>query len=511
MPTQKPLRELIPDIVQHIDQHKELLQFNLKLYELSEGQVKQFVEESLRKELISSAAFNRARQRIPSINVMRKAADKLSKVYLDAPMRLTNNKTDESIMTTIVRESNLNRVMQDANRLYNIHNMFAIEPYVQDGNHKFRVLGGHQFLPYSDDPINPMNMTVMIKLLGTDVDEFVPEYDDKGNLLERKDIDEVNMFALYTDKEFLIIDSKGGIRADKMSEFNLPDTHDFGQIPFIYKSKARLQLIPFPNQEGFDISVLVPKLLTDLNYSAQFMSHSIIWTKNADLSGQEINPDAIVDLGDSSQEDGDPDIGTIDPKVDIPNIIALIEYEMTNYFNSIGIKTNTKGVLDNGRDTSAVGKAIDEGDATAERKVQTEMFRETENELWSLVSAVQDVWSADNVVEESRKFSSAFEDTFRIKYAEARPFKTEKQILEEIQLWRELKMMSRKQALRTLRPDFTEDQLNEWISELDDEAKENMERMLEGLPTLEAERNSDGTFNEGNEAAAEPDLEESVN
>lgn len=510
MATQKPLREMIPDILAHIEQYSEYLQFNLRLYHLIEGQVKEEVENSLRKEILSASAYKRAIQRIPPINILRKSTEKLSKVYIEPPVRLSDNNTDRDIMHNIARIGRLNTQMQVANFMYNAQNCVALEPYLEGNQQRFRVLAAHQFLPYSDDPSNPNRMTVGIKLLGQETQEFLPQVDRNGLVTQKVEIREITIFALYSDDEFLIVDSGGNVRDDKMQEMGVEsDRNPFGKIPIVYKSKSKLQLIPSPNQEGFDVSILIPKLLTDLNYASQFMTHSIIWTKNADLSGQEINPDAIVDLGDSSADDGDPEIGVIDPKVDIPNSISLIEYELQNYFSSVGIKTQSSGMLSNGRDASGIAKAIDEGDTTATRKMQIEVFREMETELWDVMKAMQDRWASRGNLKENRKFSMNFTDSFRIKYAEVRPFKTDKQMLEEIQLWREQKLMTRKQAIRQLRPDFTDKQIDDWVKELDDEMDENLERMFEGLPTTGPERGSNGTFLEGNQVAQDQPADES--
>jgi hypothetical protein len=162
-------------------------------------------------------------------------------------------------------------------------------------------------------------------------------------------------------------------------------------------------------------------------------------------------------------------------------------------------------MLSNGRDASGVAKAIDEGDTTATRKMQIDVFRDMESEVWEVMSIMQNNPAFNSKVKEKRKFSPKFVDTFRIKYAEVRPFKSEKQLLDEIELWREQKLMTRKQAIRQLRPDFTDKQVDEWVNQLDEEAEEDLERMLDGMPTTGPERNSDGTFNEGNVAAQEQD------
>ena len=510
MGTQKPLKEMIPEINAHIQKFIDFSEFNLRLYRVAEGQIRDAVEDSLRRESFSTPAFNRAKERIPPINIMRKSAQKLSKVYMERPKRTTDKKTDQDIMDCLSREIQVNSVMGNANFIFNVHNMFALEPYIEDGIHKTRVLGGHQFLPFSDDPSNPTRMTVFIKFLGMRTERNTPQYDDFGNIIDKDTIREVDLFALFSDDEFLIIEGSGEstpatARTDIMETLKLPDKNPFGRIPFVYGNRSQFELIPFPNQAGYDISVLIPKLLTDLNYSAQFQSHSIIWSKNADLTGQSINPDAIIDLGEGDNESGQPEIGMLRPEVDIENNLKLIEFEMSSYFSSIGIKMSTQGTMANGRDSSALAKAIDEGDTTSERKVQTEFFRDIEMRYWDLIKDVQDVWSAAGQVTDKRRFGEDFVETFIIAYAEMRPVKTRRQLIEEVQLERDIKLMTRRRAIQTLNPDLSAKQLDERIKELDDEIEEDFKKLALFGESSSPERTAAGTFAEGNQAAADQD------
>ena len=91
--TQKPLLDLIPDILVHIRKHEETLQYNLRLYRVLEGQIRAEIESSMRKEIISPPALRRALQRVPTINILKKTVDKLSKVYAEPVTRLTEKKT----------------------------------------------------------------------------------------------------------------------------------------------------------------------------------------------------------------------------------------------------------------------------------------------------------------------------------------------------------------------------------------------------------------------------------
>ena len=447
--TQKPLAQLIPQIIDHFERYTDYLESNRRIYEILEGQLRQEVEMSMRREMISDSAFRRACERIPPINVLRKTTDKLSKVYIEPPVRRADNEVDNEIMNNIVRNSHFDTKMVVANTYYNSQRMFAIEPYLKNSKQMFRVLGGHQFLPFSDDPVDPTNMTVFVKLMGNELQKVTPKFTEDGTRQDQnEEIRQVTILGLYSDDEFLVIDTGGAIRYDKMQEMGLniasPATtfaNPFRRIPFLYASKSRTELVPYPNKEALDISILIPKLFADLNYAAQFMSHSIVWFKNANLSGQEINPDALVDLGERTEENGDPEMGVITPSVDIPNVLSMIQAELSMYLSSIGIKAQTEAV---GREASGVAKAIEEGDTTGERKMQVEFFRVVERELWKLISDMQDVWTARGALgpnAERRRFSQTFADSFTVMFAEMKPLKTTRQKIEEIQLLRSISLV----------------------------------------------------------------------
>ena len=487
------LKDKIPKIIQHVDDHRDFLQFNYRLYKMYEGQIKKEVEDSLREELISTTAYNRAIKRIPSINIVRKAVDKLAKVYVEPPTRLTDNESDKEIMDNIIKSSDIDVSMTQANKIYNLHRGCLIEPFVKRNKVQFRILAFHQFLPFGDDPTDPTEMTVLIKFLGREK-KLVKEiqYDKNGNITtEDEIIKNVEIMALYSDDEFMIIDSTGSLRLDKMAEFGTTSTvNPFGVIPGVYVNSSKFELVPFPNQEAFDISILIPKLLTDLNYAAQFMSHSIIWTKNTDVNGQEFAPDVCINLGDDDADGGSPEMGTINPKVEYESVLQLVEFLMSGYFSSIGIKTSTVGSMMPGREASGFAKAMDEGDVTSERKTQTEFFRNIEHELWEKVSKMQSVWSRDFNLIENRTFSENFAKTFSIKFGEMKIMKSRKQLLDEIKLEKEEKLIGRRQALRLLHPDFTEVQIDKWIEELDKDAEDAMDKMM-GLMEQQGNQNKE--------------------
>lgn len=467
MPTRKPLVQLVPDIIQHIQRYRSTLEFNLRLYEVDEGQLRKEVEESLRKEMVSIPALNRALQRIPAINILKKAVDKLSKVYAQAPSRLASKKEDQDLLDTLVKTADVDQTMSSSNRLRNLQRMCAVEFFVQGRQQRTRVLAGHQFLPFSDDPVNPLNVTVFIKFAGTDtVSVDIPVSSDGTRNGAKTALQNVDIFHLYSDNEFLVIDSRGVVRLDKMQEIGRADgKNPYGTIPYVYINASKFELVPYPNKTGLDMAVLIPKLLTDLNYAAQFLSHSILWVKNANLAGAEIHPDSIIDLGDSA--DGqNPEIGTVDPKTDIQQVLSLIEFQMSGWLSSIGIKAATQGSMLPGREASGLAKAMDEGDATHERTIQAEEFKRFEKELWQKFALMQTYWSKTGAVDEKRKFSPDFVKNFSVRFGEQKLMISETDRVNRVTALRNLNLMSDRQAIKELFPDFSPEQVEKYLEEM---------------------------------------------
>lgn len=477
-----PLLNTIPEILKHIQKHEETLQYNLRLYRAYEGQIRKEIEDSMREEIMSPAALRRALKRVPSINILKKATDKLSKVYAEPVVRLTKNARDQQLLDYYSKMANLDAVFMTANKMLNLTKMAAIEPFVEDGLPQFRVLAGHQFLPFSNDPVNPMKMNVFIKLLGkkSKSKDDVRQYIKTDGILNTDDdeIRQVHLFQLFTDKEIIVIDSDGAVRLDIMDEMGLDGSNPIGRIPHVYLNKSQHELVPFPDTTDMDVSVTVPKLISDLNYAVQFMSHSMIWTKNVELGNQEAHPDTILDLGDSAPDGGDPEIGTIDPKVDIQGTLSLIEFQLAMYFSSKGIKSASMKNMLPGREASGIAKAMDEGDTSAELKVQTEYFRMIEREFWKMAKTMQKYWSNIGIVNDRRQFTDKFVEDFALIFKELKVIESSQEKTLRIQSQKELGIIDRASMVKEFNPDFSDEQIKERLAQVDKEKEKAMNEMM---------------------------------
>jgi len=207
-----------------------------------------------------------------------------------------------------------------------------------------------------------------------------------------------------------------------------------------------------------------------------------MYTVNTDIEGAEINPDGVINLGDGNATDGIPSIGTIDPKTDIDGVLKLIEFELGMYLTTEGMKTGSVGQMEGSSSASGISKIIDESDATETRKAQTELFRWVESKFWKKFTQMQAIWAKNNVVEKKEVFAADFSESFSVKFAEIKPIESEKDKYDKMKVARDLKLITKRQALKELYPSLPTEQLDKRLEELEEElTKEKKEMMSMGL------------------------------
>ncbi len=472
MPTQQPLRNLVKDIVDYVEQHKEHLEYNNRLTLIHEGQLYQEVLASLATEF-SEATVENLKHRIPCINVLVRIIDKLSRAYHEAVSRPTDLQQDAELVAFFEKEYDLDATMGWANRLYNLHQYCALEPYQEsDGSPKLRVLSADEFLVWSDDPNDPTNPTVFIKFMG----EAEPRKNfTNASGVYQKPTEEsrVKIYYLYSDNEFLITDSSGDVRDDMMEQYRQTGINPIGKIPFVYLNQSKSRLIPLPDTDMLENTLLIPKLLADLNYAVKHLSHTKTVAIDLELPEQITNnPDSIWVLNSNDPEStgSKGSIQVIKPEVDVNKVLELIQSTLAIWLEAKNLRPGTMGKPTSNSRVPALAKIIDEADATAVRKQQVRYFRKVEEKLFDLTARLQTLWARSVNAKERRLFSDTFQ--VGVMYPDQQPYTTEQQRIEETVMMRSAGLMTRRQALRKIYPAMTEDALTAWIEELDGDTAE---------------------------------------
>ena len=468
MPTLKPLRELAQEIAHYVKKHRDYLAYNERLMLVHEGQLRQEIEDSLRAEL-SPASFAKAVKRIPSINLLVRIIDKLSRVYSEPVLRDSEKESDDALITYFEDVLKLDKKLASANRMLNLHRCVALEPFVHNRKPCLRVVPAHQFLMYSDDKVNPLHPTVYIKLMYRE-NKATPFTDIDGRVYLSGDARLVDVMYLYSDNEFTVIDSEGELRADKLSELGQDGVNPIGCLPVVYVNRSDFRLIPVPDTDTLENTILIPKLLSDLNFAVQFQSHAIVVAVDLKVPDQAVSsPDAIWELASTNEDGKQGRVDTIKPSVDIEKVLMLVQTTLAIWLESRNIKAGTFTQIQASNAASGIAKAIDEADATQDRQAQCIMFHDAEEVLWALLSKMQKYWSEKKLTDSPEVFGEDFKVSLR--FPDQKPITSQRDKIETAALAIASGLMSRAQAIREIWPYLTDEDIAKWVIELDAEVK----------------------------------------
>ena len=458
----RSVSELVVIHSEQIQSQHTVIQQNL--VDIYEGGLYDHVKASLRVEL-KDEPFRRACERIAPINVLQRTVDKLSKVYAQGINRSAANSKDDNLVDNYEVILDINNQMQLADTLFNLNKYMALEPYLgDDGVPKMRVLGAHQFTVWTNDRINPTIPTVFVKFLGNiNKDDF----SDPDNPNSRQ----VNVYALYDDKDYIVVDSDN----DDVPGFE-SGSHDFGRIPFVYCSNSKLQLIPQADIDSYAMAVLIPKLLTDLNYATQFNSHGIKYGIDIDVKNLDGNPDSFWVINSLDGENRKPEIGTLQPTIEIEPVLKLITDTVAMWLETKSLKASNIGKADSS--ASGVAKVIDNADVTDVRKANVKKFTKFEKEFWDLLSVMHEVWLAEdnfNAPELSSLFTSNF--MISVEYGDMTPIEDPAEQRAELQFKLDNGLITKERAIDQANEDLTPEELIQLKQEIaiEDAKKESSE------------------------------------
>lgn len=349
---------------------------NKQLFEINEGDLLKYVAQDLKNQM-QPKSFNAAKHRIAAINILRRLIDKLSKIYSTDPLRVITPDSEQNklLLSFYEKEMDLNVSMTQANRFFNLFKNTVIEPYWYKGYPKLRIIPSDRFIMISKDPIDPLNPTHYVKYM----------YNDDRNR---------RVFYIYTDQEFLIVNSDGEVLTDLMAQYGNPDgINVYGKIPAVYVNKSNYEIMPRPDSDLLSMVKLFPVLFTDVNFSVMFQTFSITYGVDVDFDNIEMAPNAFWSIKSDATSDKTPQIGTIKPEADISVVMAYIGQLLTTWLNTRNIRAGSIGTLTQDNFASGVSKIIDEMDAAEDRKEQISHFTKAESEMWDLIiNYMHPVW-----------------------------------------------------------------------------------------------------------------------
>jgi hypothetical protein len=448
------LRNEIPELIDFIQSKKEYLDFNRKMFRMFEGELYPFVLAHLKHEL-SLQSFVQAEPRAASFNILKKINDKLATIYQENPWRTSGGDRPGDQDRIRYYENNMafDASMNVANEFYNWFGCTLVRPFVHKGKPRLKPIPNDRFLVYSNDPVDDTYVTHVLIHHGK-------RRMHDGNLK--------SIWHIYTDNEFAIINEDGQLQPNLMAQFENDGTNPFGVIPFQYINSSTNLLMPIEDWDGYKINILLSVLFSDLNFAQKFQTFSILYT-NAQIDNPIFSPNIILRLQKSKSalgEDEKPFLEQIKPQVDVEKSLSLINAQVSVFLDTRGIKPGGIGSASIDNLQSGVAMIVNEADTTDLKKKQIEVFKASEYDLWKkIIHKLHPIWIAQGLIDNIGLFQPSLEVFTHFKTPI--PMVSTKAHVEEILMKYDGGLISRREAIKELRPRISEEEIDAVINEID--------------------------------------------
>lgn len=358
---------IIKEIIHEFESMKDRFEYNRTLFDIYEGNLLQYLEQEIKKT-VSEKTFNSIKHRIAPVNFLKMIIGKLSKIYSEAPKRTLayDTSSDKDSFSRILESGNVDFIMGSANEIYNLEKYVSIEPYTYRGEVKFRTALPDSFFVLCKDTSDKKRVTHYIKIMGKQL--------TKNNR-------QAYILYVYTDEEFLAINSEGEILSDKMAMLGNSGVNEFGAIPAVVVSKSKFEVIPRIDTDIMKMTKIIPILLTDLNEVIFWQSFGIVYGIDISQDNLQYAPNAFWDIKtDPNNPDAKPSLGTIKPDTDIAEVKEFIKFQLETWLYSRNIKSGSSGEIS----ASGFSKLMDSLDTSEDRQEQAVVFSMAEKELFKL-------------------------------------------------------------------------------------------------------------------------------
>jgi len=459
-------QESIGLLNRQIQDNSNRLDVNEKLFDILEGDVLSQLMEKLINDLGESSA-SQAHSRAVPVNILRQVDNKLAQIYQNSPRRSIDpdNEQDLKILEYYEKNLKINYELNYNNELQNVFQYSLQQVVLNKGKPTTRSIPNHSFLPVNLNPVDPTEANVIILFMGESTDKA-----GTGS---------VKIRWAWSDNQFVIFDSSGEIRDDIMRDkLDLEDgepllyENPFGRIPFEYLTTSRNSVMPKVPSDILQLSLLIPVLMTDLNFAAKFQVFSILYGVDVDDENLKMSPAVFWRFKSQKGSDKTPQIGSIKPEVDIDQVLNLAATELALWLQSLGIRPGSIGKLDGDSFSSGISKVIDEADILDHQNKQTELYKGWEQGYWDLVlKYMHPVWLNDP------KFDPfAPKNLFNVNssvltiFTKKVPLHSRGQLAKDYMTEIDGGLISRKEVMRRLNPELNEAKIDQLIQEIKEES-----------------------------------------
>lgn len=460
-------KELVSDIVEKVNDHslRRQRQEDADRWLMYHGKSLEIIEREFKREFKKQETVEQLIKRITPINITQKVINKLSGVYVEDPIRFPVDRSEADAQKLDLYEAamKVNQRMKEANRHFKQFKTALLEPFVDDeGRPDVRALPKHTYEVFCLECKATDRPNVVVKILNDSQEAHK------------------QVLSIYTDESHIIVNGEKKILVDEMRKLDNADgVNPYGTLPFVFINESSHDVRPIQDDDLWRMAIVIPVLLSDLNYALKFQCWSIIYVIGDDSGDIPFSPNGVVYLP-TTQDGPRPEIGTVKPEVDSDKAISMITNLISMLLSTKNLSAGSiKSTIDVNSSASGISKILDNAESMEDKKDQQDYFRHAEYELWmKMAKFMIPYWNQQGVLAD--EFAGNFSDSFdfRIIFRDPRPVLSEKERIETQKMKLEAGFTTLRRALAEVNTEMTDEELDDLVEEI---RQERASRLLEQL------------------------------
>jgi hypothetical protein len=459
---------------------------------------KAFLIENILREFGRDAL---GEMRITPINLLKKIVDKRAGVYRKSPIRKAENPQDQALVDYYTKAMSFNELMQKANRYLALASNTVVYFRPHNGEIKACVVPAYQ---YSIVP-NPIDQTVVdAYIFSTFVQEGrvapdsapipatgVQSYNQQRGFKHQGDLVASNEKASdFTAQKYMFWTAMEQFTTDKSgNRFMEPGQDDtqyqnpIGIAPVVNVARDRDNIPWAPQGEDMvDLTIALQMGWTDVMTIAKHQGFSILTiTSEEEPKKLTIGVNRAVWLK-TNPQGPQPSIGYVQGNSPLAQYKELLTELLgllltTNNMdpNAIGGKAASKNF------TSGFHALIAMADSLEAIEADKPIMLSTEMQSWEIISKWHN-WMFDvGVLNEEAKAYGKFTEDFSVSvmYGDVTPIESEDERIARVEKLINMGLITKKDAIKKLQPELTDDQVDAKLLALQTEKSDNMTRAQE--------------------------------
>jgi hypothetical protein len=469
-------------LVKHHEAHKHLLTEHKTGINILKGNLMPQLEKAI-DDTLNPKSAKIAKKKIPPFNLMKRVVDKLSKIYDQKTSRIADPSTiadGNEMIEYYMKSFGGVRSFNAANEYFNAFKYCLWQPVVYKGKPRLRALANDKYIPWSEDDTDPTDPDGILVLLGC-------RKDQSGKMVQE--------YLAYNDEQIVKFDSDFQNIPIIGNEDNV---NSIGRLPFVYTNRSEDELIPTQDTDMVQMTLLMPLIAADLNFAVFYQAFSVTYGIDVDDENLEWGPQAFLRFKSDSDRETKPEIGVIKPQVDITSTKEWIVSQISLWLSTRGIRPGAIGDLGADGFASGISKMIDEMDTSEDRNKQVGYFQHAEEDLWDLVPKLHEVWQKQRILAPGvGNWPKGM--TVTTNFAEQVPNVRRGEVMDVINKEMDKGLLNRKQAKKRLDPHMTDEEIDDWLADVDAEKEANAAKF--GLPMKPDEEEKEEETEEEEEAS----------